>query len=391
MKAVLVLEDGKAFWGEAFGAVGEATGEVVFNTGLTGYQELLTDPSYKGQMVTMTYPHIGNTGINPEDWESARFHLNGLIVRDLCRVPSNWRATQTLAECLDEQGVMALSGVDTRALTRHIRTRGAMKGIMSVHTDDLGGLQERAKAAPGTSDVDLVAQVTCQSAYEWTEGTSPQWRVPDPLQEQVQGAHILAYDCGIKRNMLRLLVDLGCRVTVVPAFTTAEEALARCPDGILLSNGPGDPRCVPYLVETVRKFLGRVPLFGICLGQQVLGLALGGRILKLPFGHHGANQPVRDLQTGEVHITSQNHNFVVDMDSLLQGEVEVTHINLNDNTLEGMRHTRWPVFSVQHHPEASMGPHDAEVLFRRFMISVSESKNTGASGLAGASGLTRTG
>ena len=382
MKAVLVLEDGQAFWGQAFGAVGEAAGEVVFNTGLTGYQEVLTDPSYKGQMVAMTYPHIGNTGINVEDLESGDLYLNGFIVRDVCEVPSNYRSTKTLSDYLEEHGVMAMSGVDTRALTRHLRLRGAMKGIMSVRTDDLERLRELAIASPSTSDLDLVAQVTCKAPYAWTAGPDAEWRLPDEMQGCGAGQHIVVYDCGVKRNILRLLVELGCRVTVVPASTTAEEVLALQPDGVLLSNGPGDPQCVPYLVENVRQLFGVVPLFGICLGQQVLGLAMGGTTSKLRFGHHGGNQPVRDVHTGDVHITSQNHNFVVDMESLPPGEVEITHINLNDNTLEGMRHTRWPIFSVQHHPEASMGPHDAEVLFHRFIATVTQCKLNGPNGPA---------
>ena len=372
MRAVLVLEDGRALWGEAFGAVGEVTGEVVFNTGLTGYQEVLTDPSYKGQIVTMTYPHIGNTGINADDGESDRLYLSGFIVRDLCEAPSNYRARTGLADHLADCGVMGMTGVDTRALTRHIRVKGAMKGIMSTDVGDLERLRELAALAPGTSDVDLVAQVTCEAAYPWTVGTDPQWRLAGASGRAGGQRHVVVYDCGVKQNILRLLVDLGCRVTVVPAWTSAEEALGLLPDGVLLSNGPGDPKRVPYLVENVRKLFGRVPLFGICLGQQVLGLALGGDTSKLRFGHHGANQPVRGPRGGQVHITSQNHNFVVDVDSLQAGEIEATYINLNDGTLEGLRHLRWPILAVQHHPEASMGPHDAEELFRRFIEMVDE-------------------
>lgn len=371
MKAILVLEDGKAFEGQSFGATGERAGEVVFNTGLTGYQEIITDPSYKGQIVAMTYPHIGNVGINREDGESAGLHLTGLIVRDLCPAPSNWRASEGLAEHLARHGVMALTGVDTRALTRHLRTRGAMKAVISTESDDPARLQALAQAAPSTSDVDLVTQVTCPAPYAWEEGTDPQWRLARPPAGGPPW-HVAAYDCGVKRNMLRLLIDLGCRITVVPAWTSAEQVLALQPEGVLLSNGPGDPQCVPYLVENVRQLAGRVPIMGICLGHQVLGLALGGRTHKLRFGHHGGNQPVKDLRTGEVQITSQNHNFVVDLESLPPGDVEVTHLNLNDGTVEGMRHTRWPILSVQHHPEASMGPHDAETLFRRFIEMIAD-------------------
>jgi len=379
MDALLVLEDGKVFEGQAFGATGECAGEVVFNTSLTGYQEVLTDPSYKGQIVTMTCTHIGNTGINDQDPESPHPYVTGFIVREMCDMPSNWRSQQSLSEYLTCYGIMALTGVDTRALTRHLRTRGAMKGVMSTLHKSPQELRAIAEAAPSTSAQDLVRQVTCAAPYVWEEGTDPQWRLrgrPDRFSEtcQVYGYHVVAYDCGIKRNMLRLLVDLGCRVTVVPAYTAASEVLSLRPDGILLSNGPGDPECVPYLVENVRRLLGRVPIYGICLGHQVLGLALGGRTYKLRFGHHGGNQPVKDLRTGQVYITAQNHNFVVDIASLPQEEIEMTQINLNDKTLEGMHHKRWPIFSVQYHPEASPGPHDAESLFRRFMEMVTEFK-----------------
>jgi carbamoyl-phosphate synthase small subunit len=371
MDAILVLEDGKAFTGQAFGATGECAGECVFNTSLTGYQEVLTDPSYKGQIVTMTCAHIGNTGINDQDPESARPFVSGFIMREACFSPSNWRSREDLAGYLARHNIMALTDLDTRALTRHLRTRGAMKGIMSTDTQGAERLRALAQASPSTSDVDLVAQVTCAEPYTWTEGTGEQWRRGNSLG---CGYHIVVYDCGVKRNMLRLLVDLGCRVTVVPATMPASAALAERPDGVLFSNGPGDPECVPYVVESARQLLGKTPIFGICLGQQVLGLALGGRTYKLRFGHHGGNQPVQDLRSGQVAITSQNHNFVVDMDSLPAGDVEGTHINLNDRTLEGLRHKRWPLFSVQYHPEASPGPHDAESLFRQFIEMISEFK-----------------
>ena len=364
MKAILVLQDGKAFEGQSFGATGERAGEVVFNTGLTGYQEIITDPSYKGQIVAMTYPHIGNVGINPEDGESPGLHLTGLIVRDLCPTPSNWRASEGLAEHLARHGVMALTGVDTRALTRHLRARGAMKGIISTESGDRARLQALALAAPSTSDVDLVAQVTCPAPYAWEEGTDPQWRLAWPPAAG-RPWRVIAYDCGIKHNMLRLLVDLGCQVTVVPAGFSAAEVLALRPDGVLLSNGPGDPAPLTYLVETVRDLLGKVPIFGICLGHQILGQALGGKTDKLKFGHHGINQPVKNLVTGRVEISSQNHGFVVLKDTL-PGDTQVTHINLNDGTLEGFKVHDMMAFSVQYHPEAAPGPHDSGYLFGRF-------------------------
>jgi carbamoyl-phosphate synthase small subunit len=364
MEALLVLEDGTAFRGRSFGAVGEQVGEVVFNTGMTGYQEILTDPSYRGQMVVMTCPHIGNTGVNDQDPESARPHVRALIVRQACRRESNWRARQTLVQYLSEHGVMALTDIDTRALTRHIRQFGALRGALSTVDLDPESLQGKALASPTTSDVDLVAKVTCSEPHEWTEPVAGEWQTD--RRPVSRPPHVVAYDCGIKRNILRQLVSSGCRVTVVPASTSAQEVLALQPDGVFLSNGPGDPEMVPYTIASVQGLLGRVPVFGICLGHQVLGLALGGHKRKLKFGHHGSNHPVKDLRTGQIAITAQNHNFVIDVDTI-QDQVELTHINLYDGTVEGMRHRSLPVFSVQYHPEASPGPHDANPLFGEFI------------------------
>ena len=382
MEALLVLEDGTTFEGRSFGAPGEMVGEVVFNTGMTGYQEIITDPSYRGQMVVMTYPHIGNTGINDEDPESQHPHLRALIVRDASLRESNWRANQTLTRYLNAHGIMALTEVDTRALTRHIRNYGALRGAMSTVDLDPASLQAKAQAAPTTSEQDLVAEVTCSEPYTWTEPVDEAWR-PDlwPDTPSTQHAnlpsstakgrstslHVVAYDCGIKRNILRQLTASGCRVTVVPAQTTSEETLALEPDGVFFSNGPGDPECASYTVDALRGLIGEVPIFGICLGHQILGLAYGGTTYKLKFGHRGSNQPVKDLETGRIEITSQNHGFCVDLESLDPDEVELTHVNLNDGSLEGMRHKKFPAFSVQYHPENAPGPHDSLYLFDRFI------------------------
>ena len=363
MKATLTLADGTSFAGRSFGSEGEAAGEVVFNTSMTGYQEILTDPSYEGQLVTMTYPQIGNVGVNPEDDESHRPFVQGFIVKEYCPVPSNWRATQALHEYMREHGIVGIEGVDTRSLVTHIRQRGAQEGIISTVTRDETELAAKARRIGGLEGRDLVKNVTCREPYRWDQGA---WRIGSGFEPPGDPEfHVVAYDYGIKFNILRGLVEAGCRVTVVPAWTAAEDALALEPDGIFLSNGPGDPSAVPYAAENVRQLIGRRPIFGICLGHQLLGLAMGGRTFKLKFGHHGGNQPVMDLTTEKVEITTQNHGFAVDADSL-KGAVEVTHVNLNDRTVEGLRHREYPIFSVQYHPEASPGPHDASYLFSRF-------------------------
>ncbi len=363
--ALLALADGRVFRGEACGAAGEASGEVVFNTSMTGYQEILTDPSYRGQIVCMTYPLIGNYGINPEDAESRQPWVNGFIVKEACGYPSNWRGRMRLDDYLREHGIVAIQGIDTRALTRHLRDRGAQEGIISTVETDAERLVERARALPGLVGRDLVSEVTAPEPHGWDQGS---WDlVRGYTAPPTPRFRVVAYDSGIKQNILRQLASLGCGVTVVPADTPAEAILEMKPDGLFLSNGPGDPEAVPYLVESVRGLTGRMPIFGICLGNQILGLALGGNTYKLKFGHHGANHPVRDLLTGRVEITAQNHGFAVDPASVAAKGLEETHVNLNDGTSEGMRHRELPIFSVQYHPEASPGPHDAHYLFHRFI------------------------
>jgi carbamoyl-phosphate synthase small subunit len=375
----LALEDGTVLRGTAFGARGETSGEVVFNTALTGYQEVLTDPSYRGQIVAMTAPEIGNVGTNPEDDESPRAYLSGFVVRELSPRVSSWRAATSLSAFLARENVIGLAGVDTRALTRRLRERGSLRGVIS--TDPAASdaaLVERARAWPGLEGRDLVREVTTSARYRWDV---PSWTHHEaPAERAAPRHHVVAYDFGIKRNILRRLVDAGCAVTVVPADTPAREALALGPDGIFLSNGPGDPAAVGYAIAATRELLstGR-PLFGICLGHQILGLALGGSTYKLKFGHHGANQPVLDIGTGKVEITSQNHGFAVDVASL-EGRADLSHVNLNDGTVEGLRLRDRPVFSVQYHPEASPGPHDAGYLFARFVALMDEAASARAGG-----------
>jgi len=362
--ALLVLRDGRVFRGAALGAPGETWGEVIFNTAMSGYQEVLTDPSYRGQIVAMTYPMIGNYGLNDEDVESRRPWVNGFVVKEASSYPSSWRGRIGLDDYLRRHGIVGIQGIDTRALTRHLRDGGAQDGIISSTETDLEELRTRARALPGLVGRDLVSEVTSQTSFTWKEGTwDPRLGYTAPAPGRFR---VIAYDSGIKLNILRQLASSGCEVTVVPASTSAAAVFERKPDGVFLSNGPGDPEGVPYLIESVRGLLGRVPIFGICLGHQVLGLAAGGRTYKLSFGHHGANHPVKDLATGRVEITSQNHGFAVDPASLTASGWEPSHVNLNDGTCEGLRHREWPVFSVQYHPEASPGPHDANYLFARF-------------------------
>ena len=365
MKAVLLLEDGMMFEGKAFGAAGQSCGEVVFNTSMTGYQEILTDPSYYEQIITMTYPLIGNYGTNPLDWESRRIFASGFIVKENCNYPSNWRSRSSLDGYLKKNDVVGLEGIDTRALVKHIRTQGAMRGIISSTELDKKKLTEKLHKYPGLVGRDIVQDITVKKPYRWSEGVmdvlNPGGKSPEPKHK------VVAFDYGIKRNILRLLCSHGCHVTVVPAQTSAKEVLARKPDGVFLSNGPGDPAAVIYAIEATRSLLGKVPIFGICLGHQILGLALGGTTYKLKFGHRGANHPVKNLLTGQVEITCQNHGFCVDLNSLKSKDVELTHLNLNDNTCEGIRCRRLAAFSVQYHPEASPGPHDSNYLFEDFI------------------------
>jgi carbamoyl-phosphate synthase small subunit len=373
MKAVLALADGRYFIGKALGATGEVSGEVVFNTSMTGYQEILTDPSYHGEIVTMTYPQIGNYGINSEDVESSRPFLSGLVIKESCPFPSNFRSEMSLDDYLQQNNIVAIEGIDTRALVKHIRTTGAQTGIISSIDTDPQHLIEKAKLAPSIVGRDLVKEVTCSAPYTCDEGV---WELGKGYAKPGERPFkVVAYDFGIKRNILRNLTSSGCEVTVVPAQTSADDVLAMNPDGIFLSNGPGDPEPLHYAQENIRKLIDtNIPIFGICLGHQLLSIALGGKTYKLKFGHRGGNQPVLDHDRQQVEITSQNHGFAVDQESLDDNTVKVTHINLNDNTVEGIAHCSNPAFSVQYHPEASPGPHDAHYLFDRFLELIKKHK-----------------
>ncbi len=356
--AILYLEDGMTYLGQSLATIGETHGEVVFNTAMSGYQEVLTDPSYAGQIVVMTYPLIGNYGVNEEDVESKQIHVKGFVVKEFCRRYSNYRATQSLMEYLDEHHILALEGIDTRALTRHLRSFGAMKAMISTEDFDKKSLAKKLALIPSMEGSDWVKAVTTSQKYIWpAEGpfrNNPRFKVA-------------ALDCGIKFNILRILSFLGCEIHVFPAQASAKEIMAIKPDGLFLSNGPGDPAVLAYVIKTVQELFGQTPVFGICLGHQIVGLALGGRTYKLKFGHHGTNHPVKDLLDNRIGITSQNHGFCVDLNSLKKDDVELIDVNLNDQTVEGIRHKKLPIFSVQHHPEAAPGPHDAQYLFKHFI------------------------
>ncbi|PPT08924.1 Carbamoyl-phosphate synthase small chain [Geitlerinema sp. FC II] len=372
--AILVLADGTHYKGWSFGATGTAIGEVVFNTGMTGYQEVLTDPSYCGQLITFTYPELGNVGVNPDDEESARPFAKAAIARNICTRPSNWRSTQSLPDYLKQHGIPGIYGIDTRALTRKIRSSGAMNGAVSTEILDPGELLARVQSAPSMAGLNLVPEVTTSEIYEWSEPTNPVWEFRPRSAKNGEIYTVVAIDFGVKRNILRRLASYGCRVVVVPVNTPPEEILKYAPDGIFLSNGPGDPAAVKDGVETVKALLNsEKPMFGICMGHQILGQAIGAETFKLKFGHRGLNQPCGLTQ--QVEITSQNHGFAIDADSLA-ADIEITHLNLNDRTVAGLRHKQLPLFSVQYHPEASPGPHDADYLFDQFVQTMRETRKT---------------
>lgn len=377
MEAWLALEDGTVYRGESFGATGESAGEVVFNTSMIGYQEVLTDPSYKGQIVTMTYPLIGSYGVNSDDLESLQPHVAGFVVREYQRNPSNWRSTDSLDRFLAVHGIVGISGIDTRALTRRLRAEGVMRGIIGSGDMETNTLVSRARNVPGLEGLDLVRKVTTDRPYRWEQSRRIYVDVPNDEPEKIWESfeepgiyRVVVMDYGVKHNILRNLVRRGCQVLVLPADSTAKQVLRINPTGIMLSNGPGDPGAVQYAIEELKIMISKKPIFGICIGHQLLGMALGGERFKLKFGHRGANQPVKQQESGRVEITAQNHGFAIDASTLDESQIELTHINLNDRTLEGFRHRHYPVFSVQYHPEASPGPHDADYLFDRFIASM---------------------
>lgn len=378
-KAILLLESGQSYLGESFGAKTERCGEVVFNTSMTGYQEILTDPSYKGQIIVMTEPHIGNVGVNQDDIESNHIFAEGLIVREVSPTVSNWRAESSLADFLIKRDLPALSGIDTRSLTKHLREAGVMRGILSTLDFDIKSLMDKVQKSRTMVGQDLVREVSTKKKYEWDFA---EWKWEGQKELPKLESHVIVMDFGAKQNILRCLRERGCKVTVVPANTSKDEILSLKPDGVMLSNGPGDPASVTYAIQTIGELINFIensknssfPIFGICLGHQLLGLALGGKTFKLKFGHRGANHPVKDLATGKIEITAQNHGFCVDIESLVNKDVEITHINLNDQTLEGMKHKTLPIFSVQYHPESSAGPHDSRYLFDRFIALIQSKK-----------------